>query len=29
MWFQEEIERDGGFTVEFVPDFSKGEGRVG
>ncbi len=27
MWFQEENDRDGGFMVEFVPDFSEGEGR--
>lgn len=27
MWFQEENDRDGGFTVEFSPDFSEGEGR--
>ena len=26
MWFQKENDRDGGFTVEFSPDFSKGEG---
>jgi hypothetical protein len=26
MWFQEENDRDGGFTVEFSPDFSEGEG---
>jgi hypothetical protein len=27
MWFQKENNRDGGFTVEFSPDFSEGEGR--
>lgn len=27
MWFQRENDRDGGFTVEFSPDFSEGEGR--
>lgn len=27
VWFQKENDRDGGFTVEFSPDFSKGEGR--
>jgi len=27
MWFQEENDRDGGFTVEFSPDFSEGEGQ--
>ena len=27
LWFQEENDRDGGFTVEFSPDFSEGEGR--
>ena len=27
MWFQKENEREGGFTVEFSPDFSEGEGR--
>ena len=27
MWFQEENDRDGGFTVEFTPDFSEGEGQ--
>ena len=27
MWFQEENDRDGGFSVEFSPDFSEGEGR--
>jgi len=27
MWFQTENDRDGGFTVEFSPDFSEGEGR--
>lgn len=27
MWFQKENDRDGGFTVEFSPDFSEGEGR--
>jgi hypothetical protein len=26
MWFQEENDRDGGFTVEFSSDFSEGEG---
>lgn len=26
MWFQKENDRDGGFTVEFSPDFSEGEG---
>ena len=26
-WFQEENDRDGGFTVEFAPDFSEGEGQ--
>jgi hypothetical protein len=29
MWFQKENDRDGGFTVEFSPDFSEGEGRWG
>ena len=27
IWFQEENDRDGGFTVEFSPDFSEGEGQ--
>jgi hypothetical protein len=27
MWFQKENDRDGGFTVEFSPDFSEGDGR--
>jgi len=27
MWFQKENNRDGGFMVEFSPDFSEGEGR--
>ena len=27
MWFQKENDRDGGFTVEFSPDFSEGEGQ--
>lgn len=27
MWFQEENDRDGGFTVEFSPDFLEGEGQ--
>lgn len=27
MWFQKENDRDCGFTVEFSPDFSEGEGR--
>ena len=27
MWFQKENDRGGGFTVEFSPDFSEGEGR--
>jgi hypothetical protein len=26
MWFQKENDREGGFTVEFSPDFSEGEG---
>ena len=26
-WFQNENDRDGGFTVEFSQDFSKGQGR--
>ena len=26
MWFQKGNDRDGGFTVDFSPDFSKGEG---
>jgi hypothetical protein len=26
MWFQKGNDRDGGFTVAFSPDFSKGEG---
>lgn len=26
MWFQKENDRQGGFTVEFSPDFSEGEG---
>lgn len=26
MWFQEENDREGGFTVEFTPDFSEGDG---
>jgi hypothetical protein len=27
LWSQKENDRDGGFTVEFSPDFSEGEGR--
>ena len=27
MWFQKGNDRDGGFTVEFSPDFSEGEGQ--
>jgi hypothetical protein len=27
IWYQKENNRDGGFTVEFSPDFSDGEGR--
>jgi hypothetical protein len=27
MWFQKENDREGGFTVQFSPDFSDGEGR--
>jgi hypothetical protein len=27
MWFQKENDREGGFTVEFSPDFSQGDGR--
>jgi len=27
MWFQEENDREGGFMVEFSPDFSEGEGQ--
>jgi len=27
MWFQKENDREGGFMVEFAPDFSEGEGR--
>ena len=27
LWSQRENDRDGGFTVEFAPDFSEGEGR--
>lgn len=27
LWFQEENDREGGFTVEFSPDFSEGEGQ--
>ncbi|THJ24026.1 MAG: hypothetical protein CAF45_006855 [Nitrospira sp. CG24E] len=27
IWIQKENDRDGGFTVEFSPDFSEGEGR--
>jgi hypothetical protein len=27
MWFQKENDREGGFAVEFSPDFSEGEGR--
>jgi hypothetical protein len=27
MWYQKENDRDGGFKVEFSPDFSEGEGR--
>lgn len=27
MWFQKANDRDGGFTVEFSPDFSEGDGR--
>ncbi len=26
MWFQSENDREGGFTVEFSPDFSEGDG---
>lgn len=26
MWFQKENDREGGFTVEFSPDFSEGDG---
>jgi hypothetical protein len=26
LWFQKENDREGGFTVEFSPDFSEGEG---
>ena len=26
-WFQQENDRDGGFNVEFSPDFTEGEGR--
>jgi hypothetical protein len=27
MWFQQENDREGGFTVQLSPDFSEGEGR--
>jgi hypothetical protein len=27
MWFQEENDREGGFRVQFSPDFSEGEGQ--
>jgi hypothetical protein len=27
MWLQKENDRDGGFMVEFSPEFSEGEGR--
>ena len=27
MWFQEENDREGGFVVQFSPDFSEGEGQ--
>jgi hypothetical protein len=27
LWFQKENDREGGFTVEFSPNFSEGEGR--
>ncbi|HEU4684425.1 MAG TPA: hypothetical protein VFS39_07990 [Nitrospira sp.] len=27
MWYQEENDREGGFTIELSPDFSEGEGR--
>ena len=27
MWFQEENDREGGFMVQFSPDFSEGEGQ--
>ena len=27
LWIQEENDREGGFTVEFAPDFSEGEGQ--
>jgi len=27
LWFQKENDREGGYTVEFSPDFSEGEGR--
>lgn len=27
MWFQNENDREGGFSVEFSPDFSEGDGR--
>ena len=27
IWVQRENDREGGFTVEFLPDFSEGEGR--
>jgi hypothetical protein len=27
MWFQEENDREGGFMVEFSPDFSEGDGQ--
>jgi hypothetical protein len=27
VWFQKENDREGGFTVEFSPDFSEGDGR--
>ncbi len=27
MWFQKENDREGGFIVEFSPDFSEGDGR--
>ncbi len=29
MWFQKENDRDGGFTVEFSPDFSEGRDASG
>lgn len=27
MWYQKENDREGGFSVQFAPDFSEGEGR--